>query len=305
MKGAFAVGEIEVVVVSDGHITFTPHEYYQTTAEAWEPHKRWLEADGKLVVPIGCFLVRSAGTTVLIDTGLGPVHSGPYHGGELISSLAAAGVQPEDIDVVFMTHLHADHCGSAALKQGDEMRPAFPRATYRWTSDEQTYWQGDLPAGTFARRDVFDAVASRFVAARRRDIAGAGGRCDGAARAHAGARRGGAVFGRRAGVHSRRHDDVPGAARGAGVVGAVRRRREAGATDAGGAAAGGGGERGAHRGGALPGADVRAGAFGGGAAVLGVRLAYPQMTRTKDMAKGGTRLVPPFARAPVEGSLLL
>ena len=167
MPNIFKIGDLEVIAVSDGTVSFPATGYIAgTTAEQWAPHKRWLDHDGKLVFPFGCFLVRSGDRRVLIDTGLGPITFGEYRGGELLGQLAEAGVKPEDIDVVFITHLHADHCGSAALKVDGEMRATFPKATYRWTSAEQEYWTGgNLPAGSIARKDIFAAVAPRFEAA--------------------------------------------------------------------------------------------------------------------------------------------
>jgi glyoxylase-like metal-dependent hydrolase (beta-lactamase superfamily II) len=79
--------------------------------------------------------------------------------------MAAAGVSPEEIDTVFVTHLHIDHCGTIATKQNDAWVPAFPNATYRWTAAEQAYWSGPLPATQFKRQEAFDAVASRWNAA--------------------------------------------------------------------------------------------------------------------------------------------
>ncbi len=167
MANAFKVGDLDVIAVSDGSVTFQPTAYFAgTTAEQWEPHARWTSHEGSVVFPFGCFLVRSGETRVLIDTGLGPIHSDTWHGGELLADLASAGVKPEDIDVVFMTHLHADHCGSAATSVDGVMQPTFPNATYRWTSDEQAYWSGDsLKKGTVARRDIFATVAPRYQAA--------------------------------------------------------------------------------------------------------------------------------------------
>jgi glyoxylase-like metal-dependent hydrolase (beta-lactamase superfamily II) len=166
MPNAFRVGDLDVIAVSDGDVKLPATAYMVgTTAEQWEPHARWLDHEGNLVFPFGCFVVRSGQRRVLIDTGLGPVTFGGYRGGDLPGQLAEAGIAPADIDVVFITHLHADHCGSAALKVDGEMRATFPNATYRWTSAEQAYWSGELPQGTVARKDVFAAVAPRFEAA--------------------------------------------------------------------------------------------------------------------------------------------
>ncbi len=167
MPNTFTIGDLEVVAVSDGDVTFPATAYFAGTTEAeWQTHARWADHDGKLTFPFGCFVVRSGDRRVLIDTGLGPITFGDYRGGQLLGQLAEAGIQPADIDVVFITHLHADHCGSAALKVDGEMRPTFPNATYRWTSAEQAYWTGgDLPAGSIARKDIFAAVAPRYEAA--------------------------------------------------------------------------------------------------------------------------------------------
>jgi glyoxylase-like metal-dependent hydrolase (beta-lactamase superfamily II) len=166
MPNRFNVGDIEVIAVSDGEVTFPPTAYFPASTEAdWEHHKRWLTHDGQLVFPFGCFIARTGGKSVIIDTGLGPIKAQGYRGGDLLTEMKSAGVAPEDIDVVFITHLHADHCGTAAMRDGDTMRPTFPNATYHWTSDEQAYWSGDLPATQIARRDIFAAVAPRWKAA--------------------------------------------------------------------------------------------------------------------------------------------
>jgi len=83
-------------------------------------------------------VVEIDGHVILIDTGWGDKQDEKFfrhvnlHGGEgLISGLRNRGYTPEDITDVFLTHLHADHCGGcvkrAAVGKGYE--PTFPRAT--------------------------------------------------------------------------------------------------------------------------------------------------------------------------------
>ena len=137
MGNRFKIGDLEVLAVSDGYAKFPAHVYFRgTTAEDWEPHKRWLDHEGNAEFPFSCFLVRSGDRRVLIDTGLGWLKMGPFTGGALLAELAAEGVRPEEIDTVFVTHLHIDHCGTCAVRDGDTLRAAFPNATYRWTADE-------------------------------------------------------------------------------------------------------------------------------------------------------------------------
>jgi glyoxylase-like metal-dependent hydrolase (beta-lactamase superfamily II) len=166
VPNTFKVGDIEVIVVSDGEAKFPATGYFpMSTAEQWEPHKRLLDHEGNLTFPFGCFVVKSGGRTVLIDTGLGPIESGPWRGGDLLGELAAAGVSPEEIDVVFCTHLHLDHCGSVALRDGDHMRITFPKAVYRWTSAEQAHWSSGAARPQDTRPRALAAVAERWEAA--------------------------------------------------------------------------------------------------------------------------------------------
>jgi glyoxylase-like metal-dependent hydrolase (beta-lactamase superfamily II) len=141
----FKIGDLDVTVLSDGVARSPGTMYFQgTTAQMWEPHKRWLDHAGNVEFPFSCFLVRTGGQTVLIDTGLGPVDMFGFKGGDLLGELARAGARPEDIDTVFVTHLHIDHCGTVAVVEGESARPTFPNATYRWTNDEHKYWTGCL-----------------------------------------------------------------------------------------------------------------------------------------------------------------
>ncbi len=170
MPNTFTIGDLEVLVVSDGIARAPGTMYFQgTTPEQWEPHKRWLDHEGNVEFPFTCYLVRSGGRTVLIDTGLGQINMMGFTGGSLISELASAGVKPEQIDTVFITHLHVDHCGTVAHVDGDNARPAFPNATYCWTADEQKHWTGAVMDSAFMTpqqkaylKGMFAAIENRF-----------------------------------------------------------------------------------------------------------------------------------------------
>ncbi|WP_169985650.1 MBL fold metallo-hydrolase [Microbispora sp. H10836] len=81
------------------------------------------------VLHFHCYLLRVAGRTVLVDTGIGGAHSlatwAPLPG-RIGAELAAAGAAPGDVDVVVLTHLHSDHAGGAVV----DGVPAFPGARY-------------------------------------------------------------------------------------------------------------------------------------------------------------------------------
>ncbi len=137
MANTFKIGDLDVIVVSDGTAKAPATMYFAgTTAEQWEPHKRWLDHEGNVNFPFSCFLIRSGNTRVLIDTGLGPITLFQFRGGALLGELAAAGFRPEDIDAVFVTHLHVDHCGTCIQESEGEAHSTFPNAVYRWTAQE-------------------------------------------------------------------------------------------------------------------------------------------------------------------------
>ncbi|MGE0388016.1 MAG: MBL fold metallo-hydrolase [Gammaproteobacteria bacterium] len=121
----FAVGDIQVAPVSDG-ISRVPAQSFPKAD--WAEHADLLHADGTMHLPVGSFVVRTGGRTVLLDAGLGamnlPEYAAVFDCGRLPAALAAVGVRPEDIDIVACSHLHLDHAGWLAA----EGRLCFPNA---------------------------------------------------------------------------------------------------------------------------------------------------------------------------------
>jgi glyoxylase-like metal-dependent hydrolase (beta-lactamase superfamily II) len=95
-----------------------------------------VDSDERWVLPFNCVLVRDAGTTVLIDTGIGPKPRKfmPEPDAHLIDELARHGVAPQDVDVVVHTHLHVDHVGWDG---------AFPNARYVVHEDDWAFFMTD------------------------------------------------------------------------------------------------------------------------------------------------------------------
>jgi glyoxylase-like metal-dependent hydrolase (beta-lactamase superfamily II) len=83
-------------------------------------------------------LIRSEGQTILVDTGYGQKLTDKARrivalerpDGDVLAALARVGVEAADIDIVINTHLHADHCGGNTRREGDQIVPTFPNATY-------------------------------------------------------------------------------------------------------------------------------------------------------------------------------
>jgi glyoxylase-like metal-dependent hydrolase (beta-lactamase superfamily II) len=92
----------------------------------------------RLPMALTCLLLRSAGRTIVVDTGLGEKLTEKEKDtwglerpqGSLLAGLARLGCAPADVDLVIDTHLHWDHCGGNTLAAGGNLRAAFPRAEY-------------------------------------------------------------------------------------------------------------------------------------------------------------------------------
>ena len=92
-------------------------------------------------------VIETSGHVILIDTGWGDKQDEKFfrhvnlHGGEgLLEGLNNRGFKPEDITDVFLTHLHADHCGGGVKRKegGSDFELTFPKATYHVS---RTQWE--------------------------------------------------------------------------------------------------------------------------------------------------------------------
>jgi glyoxylase-like metal-dependent hydrolase (beta-lactamase superfamily II) len=71
---------------------------------------------------------------VLIDTGAGTLF-GPTLG-KLVANLKASGYQPEQVDEIYITHMHGDHVGGLSV----DGKTIFPNAVVRASQMEADYW---------------------------------------------------------------------------------------------------------------------------------------------------------------------
>ena len=150
--------------------------YPGTDPEALERHRNQLEAGsfdpetGTFIQSIHSWLIKTPHHTILVDTatgndkdrpGIPPLHrlNEPF-----LERLGAAGVTPEQVDYVLLTHVHADHVGWNTRLVDGHWVPTFPNATYVFSQVEQAYSEslatGKEPAGA-ARPDPALGPAAR------------------------------------------------------------------------------------------------------------------------------------------------
>lgn len=162
---ALRVGEIEVLVVSDGVL---PIPAITMTTNA-EPAARaaWLNEmflPETFDWPLNVVVVRSGGRTVLIDAGLGAAFPGFPKAGQLALRLEAAGIDLASVTDVVLTHMHMDHVGGL-LVDGvkDRLRPDL---RIHVAAAEVTFWASpdfshtDMPSPV---PEVLRSTAKRFL----------------------------------------------------------------------------------------------------------------------------------------------
>lgn len=151
------LGDFEITALSDGTVQLPvdqllnadPKKTGQALAK-WHQHS-------PLETSVNGYLINTGSKLVLIDTGAGALF-GPTLG-RLAANLKAAGYQPEQVDEIYITHMHADHVGG--LMSGDAM--TFPHAIVRADQHDADFWlsQANLDKAPEDKKGFFQgAMAS-------------------------------------------------------------------------------------------------------------------------------------------------
>jgi len=129
------LGDFELTVVSDGTYFLDGGAFFGVVPKTMWSKKVMSDEQNRLDAGLNSLLVRTGKKNILIETGIGnklpdklvQIYNQPA---KLLDNLHAAGVAPEDIDIVINTHLHFDHCGWNTVRRGDQVVATFPNAKY-------------------------------------------------------------------------------------------------------------------------------------------------------------------------------
>jgi glyoxylase-like metal-dependent hydrolase (beta-lactamase superfamily II) len=129
------VGDFEVTALSDGTVNLPVDQLltHTTAAHVKEALARNFQS-APVETSVNAYLVNTGAKLVLIDTGAAGLF-GPTLG-NLVANLKASGYQPEQVDEVYITHMHADHVGG--LMAGDKL--VFPNAVVRADKRDADFW---------------------------------------------------------------------------------------------------------------------------------------------------------------------
>jgi glyoxylase-like metal-dependent hydrolase (beta-lactamase superfamily II) len=167
MRG-LAIGDVTVtsIVERDGPWRRPEDMFPDYDPELGKRHIAELEpgvfdqASGKMVITYQTFVVRTPRHTILVDTCTGEDkgYAAPmdFPKAPWLEGFRAAGLKFEDIDYVFCTHLHIDHCGWNTVLRDGRWVPTFPKAKYVFHKREYAAWEeatrlGDNPPGNVWR----------------------------------------------------------------------------------------------------------------------------------------------------------
>jgi glyoxylase-like metal-dependent hydrolase (beta-lactamase superfamily II) len=130
------LGDFEVTALNDGTfpmdlvkllINITPKQLDEDLSRSFLTNPVEASVNG--------FLINTGTKLVLIDTGAGTFF-GPTVG-KLVTNLKASGYRPDEVDEVYITHMHPDHIGGLLMQDG---KVAFPNAVVRAAQQEADYW---------------------------------------------------------------------------------------------------------------------------------------------------------------------
>ncbi len=130
------VGDIRITSLSDGRVVFDPRiTFPETPLEHWKQYYDiFPEYFSKpyFLLNLGVFVMRSGGKTLVADTGFGPHGQmlGADTPADLMNDFERKGIGTDEVDTVFLTHLHGDHVGWNTRPE-DLSKPTFEKARYR------------------------------------------------------------------------------------------------------------------------------------------------------------------------------
>jgi glyoxylase-like metal-dependent hydrolase (beta-lactamase superfamily II) len=136
VRARLAIGDFDATICTDGTYLLDGGAMFGVVPKTLWQRRAPADSDNRILLGLNSVVIRTGRHTVLIETGIGNKQSAKmraiHQNQELLpASLAAAGIRPDDIDIVINTHLHFDHCGwNTTLHPDGSVTPTFPNARY-------------------------------------------------------------------------------------------------------------------------------------------------------------------------------
>ena len=145
------LGDFEVTVLNDGTLDLPVTKLLkQPPAKTEQALAKSFQAS-PLQTSVNGFLINTGSKLVLIDTGAASLF-GPTLG-QLLGNLKASGYKPEQVDEIYITHMHGDHVGGLAANE----QRVFPNAIVRAGKLDADYYlsQANMDKAPAEAKDNF------------------------------------------------------------------------------------------------------------------------------------------------------
>ncbi len=162
------MGALDMMSVSDGFAQTPLTDGFVRNASLEQVRQALRDAnlpDDRITVPFTAVLVETNGRRLLFDSGNGQF--GALTSGRVAANLRAAGIAPESIDAVLISHFHGDHINGLRNRDGTLV---YPNARIHVPAAEWNFWTDDarraaapdkLKAGFQGVQRVFAPIAQQ------------------------------------------------------------------------------------------------------------------------------------------------
>jgi glyoxylase-like metal-dependent hydrolase (beta-lactamase superfamily II) len=136
VRGRTTLGDFELTILSDGSYYLDGGAMFGVVPKTLWEKRAPSDERNRILLGLNTVIVRTGKHTIAIETGIGNKLSDKLksiYGAkeQLPQAFAAAGIRPEEIDIVINSHLHFDHCGWNTTRTPDgSIVPTFPNARY-------------------------------------------------------------------------------------------------------------------------------------------------------------------------------
>jgi glyoxylase-like metal-dependent hydrolase (beta-lactamase superfamily II) len=160
----FRLGKLDMLVITDGHILISPTQPIIAPGVAKEKViaamiDSFMPSD-LVDAAINILVIRKGIRIILIDTGSGTAIGD--QAGKFLENLVSAGIKPEEVTDIFITHLHVDHIGGVLDAAGKQV---FKNAMYYLPQLEYDFWMSENP--DFSKSKNTSSNTESVVLARR------------------------------------------------------------------------------------------------------------------------------------------